>query len=110
MTEYCKAKCPKCGTDMENYVVTCDPPIHLSRCPMCGFEKKVDPFVADEQPEKPPLGVTPADLAAWRRIANLADAIRRQYESQNGNAKLVKKWANEITWQCALIESMEEDE
>ena len=110
MAEYCKEKCPKCGTDMDNYVLTCYPPIHLARCPMCGFEKKVDPFVADKQPEKLPFGVMPTELTAWSRIADLADAIRRQYESPNGNTKLVKKWANEITWQCTLIESMEEDE
>ena len=103
--------CLKCNTELENIEISTNPPSYILRCPKCGFEKVVDPALEkDEQDDKQPLGVMPAELAAWSRIADLVDAIRRHCESTNGNAKLVKKWANEITWQCALIESMEEDE
>ena len=109
-SEHITDTCPKCGTELMKIVFntsTC----YILRCPKCGFDKVVYPALEkDGQDEKPPLGVMPAELAAWSRIADLVDAIRRHCESTNGNAKLVKKWANEITWQCALIESMEEDE
>ena len=59
--------------------------------------------------EKPPLGVEPAWLVAWRRIGDLIAAIERQYESQNGSAEKVKVWAEEITWQCSIIEAMKEN-
>ena len=74
------------------------------------YENVEDVQKEDRRNDKLPLGVMPAELAAWSRIADLVDAIKRHCESTNGNAKLVKRWANEITWQCALIESMEEDE
>lgn len=62
----------------------------------------------DFQPDasKPPIGVKPYYVAAWQRIGELIDAIERQYESHDGDAKLVEKWANEIQWQCSLIESL----
>ena len=60
--------------------------------------------------KKPPLGVKPAWMVAWSRIGELIDAIERQYESGTGNARLVGKWANEITWQCTIIEAMRDTE
>ena len=59
---------------------------------------------------KPPLGVKPAWMVAWNRIVELAEAIERQYESPNGDARLVEKWAQEITWQCTIIEAFEDEE
>ena len=54
--------------------------------------------------EKPALGVEPAWLHAWSRIADLVDAIERQYYSQDMDAAPVKKWAREIILQCEIIE------
>ena len=54
--------------------------------------------------EKPPLGVEPDYIAAWKRIGELAAGITRQYESKNGDTGLVKKWAKEIKIQCLIIE------
>ena len=59
--------------------------------------------------KKPPIGVKPAWMAAWQRISELIDAIERQYESHNGDANLVKLWAEEITWQCSIIEAFREN-
>lgn len=59
--------------------------------------------------EKPPLGVKPAWMVAWSRIAELCEAIERQYESHNGNTELVMQWASEIGWQCSIIESLKPD-
>ena len=53
---------------------------------------------------KPPLGVKPAQIYAWQRIGDLADAIRRQYEAQNGNPALVALWADEILCQAKVIQ------
>ena len=105
-------KCPRCGNEFERIeLFNSHGNRYLMKCPNCGFDKVVeDVQKEDRRNDKPPLGVMPAELTAWSRIADLADAIRRQYESPNGNAKLVNRWANEITWQCALIESMKEDE
>lgn len=58
------------------------------------------------QKEKPPIGVAPAWLVAWKRIGELAAAIERQYQSENGDPKLVEEWANEISWQAAMIEAI----
>ena len=60
--------------------------------------------------QKPPLGVKPSWMVAWSRIGDLAEAIKRQYESPNGNARLVEKWAQEIFWQCSIIEAFETQE
>lgn len=59
---------------------------------------------------KPTLGVKPYWVAAWSRIGELASAIERQYESPKPNTKLVEKWANEITWQCTIIEALRGDD
>lgn len=60
--------------------------------------------------DKPPLGVRPAYVAAWQRIRELIEGIRRQYESPDGNSELVKKWAIEIKLQCQIIEVIGKDE
>lgn len=70
-------------------------------------------FVPDEMNEnmwstakrKPPLGVRPAEVAAWQRIGELAAGIERQYESANGDIELVRKWCAEINAQCLMIET-----
>lgn len=51
-----------------------------------------------------------AETAAWSRIADLVDAIHCEYEKRDGDASLVEKWANEITWQCSIIESFKEED
>ena len=56
-----------------------------------------------------PIGTVPYYISAWNRIGELANAIIRQYDSHDRNIKLVNEWATEITWQCALIESMRGD-
>lgn len=60
--------------------------------------------------KKPPLGAEPYWLHAWSRIGELAEAICRQYETAHGDPKLVSRWAEEIRWQCAMIQSLEEGE
>ena len=60
--------------------------------------------------EKPPLGVKPYYITAWSRIGELAEAIYRQYEAAKGDPELVSRWAEEIGWQCAMIQSLEEAE
>lgn len=59
---------------------------------------------------KPALGVKPAYVAAWQRIGELIDAVKRQYESANGKPELVSKWAEEICWQCSIIETFTDRE
>ena len=59
--------------------------------------------------EKPPLAVKPYYVAAWQRISELIDGIKRQYDSGKGDAKLCEKWANEIQWQCSMMESLRDD-
>lgn len=75
-----------------------------------GFDVDVTPLKDEER--KPPLGVKPFYVAAWQRIGELIGAIERQYESGDGDTKLVQKWANEIGWQATIIESLrsEQDE
>lgn len=58
------------------------------------------------QEQKPPLGIKPYYIAAWQRIGELIEAIERQYESADGDAGLVEKWANEIGWQASMIEAL----
>ena len=53
---------------------------------------------------KPPLGVKPAQIHAWQRIGDLAEAIHRHYESQNGNPARVALWAEEIVIQAKVIQ------
>lgn len=54
---------------------------------------------------QPTLGAKPAWIVAWERIAELISAIERQYNSSQGNAELVEKWAEEIKMQCKIIET-----
>lgn len=60
--------------------------------------------------KKPTLGAEPYYITAWDRIEELAEAICRQYEAVYGDPKLVSRWAEEIRWQCAMIQSLQEDE
>lgn len=64
----------------------------------------------ESQPVKPPLGAEPYYITAWDRIEELAKAICRQYEAVYGDPKLVGRWAEEIRWQCKMIQSLQEDE
>ena len=60
----------------------------------------------DHQKEKKQELIRPADQNAWSRIGDLAEAIRHQYESSNGDIDAVRKYAEEITWQCSIIDSI----
>jgi len=51
-----------------------------------------------------------AEACAWKRIGELTDAILGAYMNPNSDPKQVEKWAQEITWHCAIIESMREEE
>ena len=121
--QFINCLCPICG-DGNNMVFNCRKDTKNDYvCFNCGscftFEdlfqcsdstekkRKVRNIMPDK---KPPLGVKPAKMVAWSRIGELAEAIKRQYESGNGKAELCEKWAVEIGWQCALIQSMTEQE
>ena len=76
-----------------------------------GPKKKEQPVISAEQAKdeevKAPdvrVKVETAQDVAWRRIYELAAAIHNI-----GDEKLVMKWANEITWQCTIIEAMNDD-
>lgn len=30
--------CPQCGADLEDLALTINPPIHIKRCPKCGWK------------------------------------------------------------------------
>lgn len=66
----------------------------------------IDRKIDEPQAQKPPIGVKPYYIAAWQRIGELIGAIERQYESADGDAGLVEKWANEISWQASMIEAL----
>ena len=57
---------------------------------------------------KPPLGVMPADIYAWRRIEDLAQAIARQAQA-SGRTSYVRKWAREILAQCGIVDDFGRD-
>ena len=51
-----------------------------------------------------------AEDAAWFRICELATAIKSEYMMQKDrDATLVEKWAQEITWQCSIINAFKEE-
>ena len=56
----------------------------------------------DAMMEKPPLGVTPADIVALNRIDELAKAISR-YAEAGYDVPSIESWANEIVIQCGII-------
>ena len=60
--------------------------------------------------EEQSLGIKSFDIVAWRRIGELIGAIERQCCSRKRSAKLVEKWANEITWQTTMIEALQEEQ
>ena len=59
--------------------------------------------------KKPPLGAMPAEIHAWRRIIDLAEAILRQARSEEQDQSLVYTWAEEITAQCMIIGKFKRD-
>lgn len=69
-------------------------------------QNAIDREINKPQEQKPPHGVKPYYVAAWQRIGELIEAIERQYESADGDAGLVEKWANEISWQASMIEAL----
>lgn len=73
-------------------------------------QAKIDREIRQAEEERPVPGIKPYYVAAWQRIGALAEAIERQYQSLNGDTKSVQRWANEIGWQCALIESLTDEE
>lgn len=73
-------------------------------------QAKTDREIRQAEEERPVIGIKPYYVAAWQRIGALAEAIERQYQSLNGDTKLVQRWANEIGWQCSLIESLTDED
>ena len=59
--------------------------------------------------EKPPIGVTSYYIVAWSRIKDLADAIVRESVSVVRDEETVERWANEIEWQCSMINALRKD-
>lgn len=99
--DYEKAKCPKCGTPMEGLVLTCDPPIHVARCPACGFEKSVEPYK-----DKPPIGCSPYYVNISARICELCEAIKR-HSTEKGKHNQIKLWATEIIYLNEMDRSLQ---
>lgn len=66
-------------------------------------EKKEE---SDDETVKPPIGIAPYYIVAWSRIAELADAISRYRTRVKRDETVVQKWANEIVWQCSMIEAL----
>ena len=56
--------------------------------------------------QMPPIGVTPYYIVAWSRIKDLAEAITRESLGVTRDEKTVERWANEITWQCTMIDAL----
>lgn len=73
-------------------------------------QAKKDREIRQAEEERPVLGIKPYYVAAWQRIGAIAEAIERQCQSLNGDTKLVQRWANEIGCQCALIESLTDED
>lgn len=70
---------------------------------ICTYENGL--YLSCTSYEKPPLGVKPCVIAAEERISELAGAIKRQVTSTTTpNLDLVRRWANEITNQCDIVE------
>ena len=53
--------------------------------------------------------VRSASLAAWDRISELIEGIKRQYAKPKGDTESCKKWAREIILQCEIIQRMGEE-
>ena len=98
---YTKAKCPKCGEEMQDEVLTVYPPISIARCTRCGFSKKLD---TDDVQEKPLMGVTPYYAFYSQRIRDLANAISRH--AGNAEDHCVHDWIQEILILRALLRTM----
>ena len=101
--DYEKTKCPKCGATLQNVVLTVEPPIHLAKCPECGFEKRVEPY------GKPPLGCSPYYVNISARICDLCDAIKR-HATGTGTHNKVLLWAKEIIYLNEMDRSLKHDE
>lgn len=56
--------------------------------------------------ERDPVEAKEARLSAWKRIGDLADAIKRQSEIR-GNASACRAWAEEIRLQCVIIHNLD---
>lgn len=82
-------KCPKCGADLQGIFLTVLPPIHINKCPVCGYEEK------DEPDKKPPLGCKPYYVAISERVDELCSAIGMNM-AEAGKHNQVKLWVTEI--------------
>lgn len=96
-----ETKCPKCGTPMAVLVLTVDPPIHLAKCPECGFEKRVEPYG-----EKPTMGCSPYYVNISARICELCESIKR-YSTEKGKHNQIKLWATEILYLNEMDRSLD---
>ena len=70
----------------------------------CCNPHKIVIFRAKTSTKKPALGVIPCYIAAEKRIADLADGIKRQLTEEKPNYDLIKRWADEIGNQCDVVE------
>ena len=73
-----------------------------------GEEIKYNPLEIKEILEKatfkPPRGCTPYWYAAENRIHNLAEAITRCSTNSREHLQSIKKWAEEISEQCDMVD------
>ena len=53
---------------------------------------------------KPVLGIAPAYVSAWKRIAGLAEAIMRQAQADHDD-RCCTEWAKEIVMQCEIAKA-----
>ena len=91
LMDYEKAKCPKCGSELEDVDLLTNTPINVVRCHACGFEKRAEPH------KKPPLGCPPYYVSSSARICELCEAIKRA-STQSGKHNQIKLWATEIQY------------
>ena len=60
----------------------------------------------EKPPEKPPLGVTPVYIVAYRRMEELCDAIKNELHYDNTDLNTIIRWAKEIQLQSNLVIEM----
>ena len=96
---YCKAKCPQCGAVLEDLVLYTEPPIHIAKCPECGFEKRI------REIPRPPLGCKPYWVHIPERIKELCGAIER-YSTEPDNHDKIDEWVREIELLNDMLDNM----
>ncbi len=74
----------------------------LAKTPCKGYEKAWNCC-------KPPLGAPPAFIRCEERIKELADAISRASDEGRNYTGHITLWANEIIWQCEIMEKADKE-